>query len=417
MPYVLKPIEVRDKLVLPFVALLLAGCTTGEPVQEEGSVVLDVSLTYPEKIIPLSEIADVSYVQLSEVKDDYLFSGFPLCVTEQTIVVYDPSSGDVLFFSRDGQPKSKFNRQGNGPGEYIYIRAKTACYDEAKDEFFVFVDKRVDVISATGRYKRSLPLPEGLEVSEMVLWGDDALLLYDNSLQMKQVTNMFDKIEGGEGKESKTVNSESPEPIFCISIQDGSIQDYIALPHDHEIDMSQPVVINGEPVGVMTGRMNHIVYTSDGVLLRSADTDVLYLYGNDRSLTPVMVQTPSMADLQPIVYLNSMVQAGTYQFMELLTGVIVDNRRFQSTYLVRDTRDGKVSTQKIVFDDYTKKEVAITPLILLRTQNGNEGMIEIPLAELRRAYTNGELSGELETLMASMDEDNENDVYVLLRFK
>lgn len=393
------------------------GCTTGQPVQEEGPVVLDVSQTYPEKEILLSEIADVSYVQLSEANDDYLFSGFPLCVTEQTIVVYESSSGDMLFFDRNGQPKSKFNRRGNGPGEYNYLRVKTVCYDDAHDDFFVLVNKKIEVLSAAGDHKRSLPLPEGVEVSEILLLDDGILLLYDDALQMRQMERRLDEMQDDEQVANKVVSSSATEPFICLSATDGRLLDYITLPHGHEVDLTQPVVINGAPVGVMAGRVNHLVNTRDGLLLRSAGTDTLFLYDADRTLTPVMVQTPSMAALKPVVYLNSMVQAGAYQFMEVLTGIIVDNRRFQSTYLVRDTRDGSVYTQKIVFDDYTKKEVTITPLTLLRTQSGNEGMIEIPLSELRQAYTNGDLSGDLEILMASMDADSENDVYALLRFK
>jgi len=79
---------------------------------------IDVRKDYPEKELILTDIADVSYLHPSSDDDDYLYNGLIRAITANTIVIVDMRSGDILFFSKDGAPKSRFNRRGNGPREY-----------------------------------------------------------------------------------------------------------------------------------------------------------------------------------------------------------------------------------------------------------------------------------------------------------
>lgn len=407
----------KSQLSVLIVLLLLIGCGADKS-QQGGLIVFDVNRTYPEKEILLSDIADISYVQLSEADDNYLFRGGPLCMAEQTIIVYNSANGDVLFFHRDGQPKSKFNHKGNGPGEYTFIRTNAVCYDEKKDELYVVVDnKRIDIFSSIGELKRTLPLPDDIQVSGMFLLENNSLLLFDNSIQDKYALGKFQKVSGSQTDSSQDAMSEMKEPFVRISAHNGDIQEYISLPHDYRVDLSKEIVINGKVEGILVNRVDNILKGPEGMFLHFAENDTLYLYTADRLLQPVMVQTPSMPAMDPIVYINSIFQTERYQFIELITIQLAKNNRFLSTFLVRDRSDGSIATQKIVFDDYAKKEVGISCRLINYTHQLKEGVLMIPADELRQAYDKGELSGDLQTFVASMDEERENEVIVFLRFK
>ena len=136
-------------------------CSSNKQANDEIPFI-DVSKTYPEKELNITDFADVSYVHLNTDDDNYLYKGSILCVTKNTYVVYDRSSESVLFFLRDGSPKSRFNHQGQGPEEYLGINR--ILYDEETDDVFLIDsynannNKYVQVYSSTGEYKRKITI-------------------------------------------------------------------------------------------------------------------------------------------------------------------------------------------------------------------------------------------------------------------
>ena len=110
-------------LLVPATILLITSCSRNNPSKTGlpvigGLPVVDVSKSYPEKEIVLTDIAEVTYVSLDSKNDDFLYKGSINYITENTFVVQDIVSGSVLFFSKDGAPKSCFNHKGNGPQDY-----------------------------------------------------------------------------------------------------------------------------------------------------------------------------------------------------------------------------------------------------------------------------------------------------------
>ena len=93
---------------------LVAGCSSNKQ-PADGLVSIDVRKNYPEKEILLTDIAGITYLCLNSDDADYLYKGRIHSITGNTIVVVDDVSGSVLFFSKDGMPKSRFNRKGQGP--------------------------------------------------------------------------------------------------------------------------------------------------------------------------------------------------------------------------------------------------------------------------------------------------------------
>ena len=130
----------RHEMVLYLLlSLSVTGCSSTNQSNKELPFI-DVSIEYPEKEINLRDIADVRYVSLNSESDDYLFKGSIDYVTQNRIVVIDRSSHSILFFSKDGDPRSRFNRRGQGPEEYT--DAATVMYDEEQDDVYVgFAEK------------------------------------------------------------------------------------------------------------------------------------------------------------------------------------------------------------------------------------------------------------------------------------
>ena len=151
---------------LILLSALISTCSSGKQ-SKDSLPYIDIGKKYLEKEINITDFADVSYVHLNTADDDYLYKGAIQDITENAIVVYDIVSGSILFFSKDGNPKSRFNHKGQGPNEYPAVRK--IVYDEDTDE--VFVLSALDAIlvySSTGEYKRILKLPEGTDRKSVV---------------------------------------------------------------------------------------------------------------------------------------------------------------------------------------------------------------------------------------------------------
>ena len=104
---------------LTLMIVFITGCSSNKQTKE-GLPFIDVRQNYPEKRVCLTEIAYVEFLYLCSDNNDFLFLGTISAITKNRIVVFDRSSGSILFFSRDGKPKSRFNRVGQGPEEHTH---------------------------------------------------------------------------------------------------------------------------------------------------------------------------------------------------------------------------------------------------------------------------------------------------------
>ena len=94
---------------LLFLSIFTIGCSSDKQSLKELPC-LDVMNDYPEKEIIITDIANVTYLHLNSENDDYIYKGRIDYVTQNTIIVVDRSSQSVLFFSKDGNPKSQIGR-------------------------------------------------------------------------------------------------------------------------------------------------------------------------------------------------------------------------------------------------------------------------------------------------------------------
>ena len=402
---IVKEMKVNIFLCLIGVILFIIGCSSSRN-SEDSLACIDINKNYPEKEINIADIADIVYVHLDTKNEDYLYKGGIDYISENNIVICDNYSGSILFFSTNGKPKSRFNRYGVGPKEYSSTRS-IIIYDEYEDDLFINCYGKILVYSSTGEYKRTLTSPQGISVDRIVDFDDLSLLAYDS----KRVYEKMNK-----PSDIKHISSHYKDSsFFCVSKKDGKVLDYVILPNN-EIDLSF-ILRNGLLRAVPI--YNRVVRCAEGVLLCNHEADTIFLYNKDKSLIPIIYKTPSARDLDPVVILDNFINTSKYQFMQTLTlsdynGI---NGKFPPKYYIRDTKTGEIFIQKVILSDYKEKKMYISAENTLF--NGKETLFhfELNLIELKQAYYENKLSGKLKELVATLNEEEDNNVFMFVYFK
>lgn len=386
---------IMRKVFYLVLSLVIASCTSNKELQEKLAFI-DVTKEYPEKKIELTDIADVSYLHLKSEIDDYLYKGSIDYVTENNIIVIDRSQSSVLFFSKEGNPKSHFNRRGQGPEEYI--DAASLMYDEANDEVFVSPEcsNHIMVYSSLGEFKRKIKLPQVNVNGQMALFDDVSILVYDNTKLWRSI------MQSNAPEVEQTIDSV----FFLISKFDGTVLDYISLPNKN-IDLSYK---NSEFIAqVSYGRVRK---SADGLLLYNPESDTVFHYSEEKHLTPYMHKKPILSSQTPMTVMDICMDAGKYQFIAVYpyreTGK-------SPTYYMRNKATGELFRQKITLSDFEGKELYINPRLFNYYEHAYH--FELDFAELEEAYYKNKLSGKLKELVASLLENEEsNNVFVFADF-
>ena len=375
--------------------IFVSGCSSDKQ-SDEGLVSIDVLKDYPEKEIILTDIADINYIHLNTKNKDYRYEGEINYVSKNTIVINDIISGSILFFSKDGTPKSSFNHYGNGPKEYSfrgwskYKSISQLLYDEKADEVFIYNNQNfIRVYNSTGKYLRTIKLPQ------------DRVYCF----------NFFD---------NQTLIVYFARFFFLISRTNGKVIEYIEIPFgDADTSMKNIDKRGYHYTSVMMG--HRIIKCKEGYYLCNPESDTVFLYNKNKNLTPAIFKTPLMNDLDPMIALDNCWDVGKYQFLRLHTRHLsneTENPEYPDRYYIRDKKTGEVFRQKIILPDYRGKELCIFP-VSDRDFHEKSNLIhfELDLAELKEAYRENKLSGKLKTLVASLDEHKDNNVFMFVEFK
>jgi hypothetical protein len=394
----------KNYLLLFFLAIFAIGCTSNKQTSDSVPFI-DVRRNHPVKEIVLTDIADVTFVHFCTKNDDFLFRGGINFATENKFVVGCWATNSVLFFSRDGTPISRFNRWGQGPEEYINPDFVNIIYIEATDEVFLPIANRnrIQVYSSTGKHKRELTLPLRNRFP-IVSFDDQTLLMHCTETIWDR---QFRRIAGDDSAFSPGLDSA----FVLISKIDGSLLGYVEIPRP-TIDLSVRTGVGSNPPMWMS--YTRIVKSSDGFLLSNPASDTIYLFCRDKSLTPILRKIPLLSDGNRRV-LENIIDIGRYQFMRVGDRLAEEPRQdFRYEFLVRDKETGEVFRQRLILPDFQGKEFFIHAHGSLRSVD--EYRITLCLSELKDAYRENRLGGELKELVATLNEDEDNDVSMILRF-
>jgi len=320
------------------------------------------------------------------------------------IVVCDDASGSVLFFSKDGMPKSRFNRRGQGPEEYLF--PQRVLFDETTDDVYVMDQRgRIQVYSSTGMHKRVLTMPKGaMPVNNIVSYDDSSLFFYDESILLKRIAADY----------NKSADSIWFSPFYRISKHDGAVLDYLEL----QIAPIFLGIITQEGIRVPPRGITRIIKSKEGIFLCNPESDTVFLYRKNQPLLPVIYKTPSATLADPMTYLNNCIDEGNYQFMEVYT---VAGNEFAAQlpvkFYLRNKNTGEVVHPKIFLPDYKGKMFDFSFSAVRKDYVNGQVYFELGLYELKEAYRENKLSGKLKELVATLNEDEDNNVFMLVTFK
>jgi len=395
--------KIKTFLYFFILKILFSGCSSIEQSTEDLPVI-DLRKNYPEKEIVLSDIAKVTYVHLSTSNDEYLYDGTIKYLSANTIIVADESSGSVLFFTKDGIPKSRFNHYGAGPREYAsgagwsmkkYVGP--ILYDEKKDEVFIRPSFKniLQVYSLNGKYLRTIDYP-----------SVNMEFFYTSEI------DFFD---------SKSFIMHNADSFLLFSRANGKILEYVEMPNN-EVNLIHSVYgvrPNGRQIK-MVSRGLRMVRTTDGFNF-CLPGDTVYYFDKNKKLTPVLYTTPSANDFDPKIIIDNFWDVGKYQFMRIHSihySNYIENypdRTYPDKYYVRDKTTGEVFCQKIVIPDYKGKELFFSAYPLEVFQE-NMIHIELDLMELKDAYRANRLRGKLKELVSTLNENEDNNVFMIIEF-
>lgn len=378
-------------------AMVLLACLGALAQNKTGKNVPEVDVTQAKRFAPLkvSEKATVEFIPL-ETNADFLLdrvAGALINVTENYIVTVNITEGKLFVFSRQGKALHTFCRKGQGPEEFVYPIAVRV--DEKSKEIFVLDYQKVQVYSLTGKYKRSLNIPENVKIGSMFNYDDKHLICYDNHNLDRQGEKVTE------------------QPFFLFSKKDGKIT-RIPLTIQNRIGQSMYIEREGKKMVVTMNNIAPMVKNGDEVVLSDMGSDVVYLYKKGK-VTPLLKRNPGTMDFNPRSAMGVVMKLGDIVWLREVKKE-VKGPRPDINMLTYDVSTGEVNNL-VLWDD-----VNFTNPYSVQSRNERQ---ELPYNctaanfqpdYLKKLNEQGHLTGRLKELAEEMLEDD-NPLLILYKLK
>jgi len=236
--------------------------------------IINKDKSYPEKTFNME--AEVSYIPLETRKDIILDQGAHIYyVSDKRMLITNSSRGDVFIFDMNGKAVSHFNQKG-GKG-YIYINY--AIYDENNKEVFILDEqsKKIVVFTEEGTFKRTLHLLGNMNITQIHNFDKNSLLAYHEHL--------YGPIE-------------QRQPYMFLSKKDGSILSRLNI----NLDKANPTyLISGNNWFRMGNTASGNCMFGQEFILANRSSDTIYILKQDKTLTPLFVQYPTVFSDPPTI--------------------------------------------------------------------------------------------------------------------
>jgi len=388
----------KQKVFFILISVILTGCQ--KTIKSGELVEIDISKSYPKKEIHLQDVADIEYIPL-ETTDDILLGQISIIsyISDNYIVVYDYMQAKVFVFNRDGTIASHFSHKGQGDKEYSYIM--DLVFDEKNEEIFVMDNPsthRIQVYSLNGEFIRSLKYADDLRIS-VFNFDDETLLVYDENGLMQ--------------------NEYREVPYMFMSKKDGSIVSEldIRLSVRYASSKMMSVEVNGQTgIAPFNIRLSNNRFYGRDFVIADMSSDTIYRLTKTKELTPMLVRTPSVHSSDPRTVWVVELVTDRFIFISKATLDFELVRKTQQVSMLsfcHEFETGEISDMKFVNDDYPSGR-DYTNAIDTPSKNVAVGLIQLPT--LKSAYEEKKLKGELEKLVATLDEED-NPVVMIVKFK
>lgn len=233
--------------------------------------VIDFQKSYPKKVIPIQELADVEYIPLETHDSALLGMNCQIKVTDQYFITY--SQENVCFFRRDGRFSHAFNHYGSGGKEYSM--AGLAVDAHAKEVYVIDLHAlRMQVYDFGGTYLRTLKTPYRHFFSGSTVDYDGQYLVGEEHWY------------AGAGE---TGIYPDRAPYYKIDKRDGKLTPLPVKATGRKRVSDEIVFSRGELYGSIPLFVSPIARMCGGVLIAEQALDTMYIFRND-SLCPVAVR-------------------------------------------------------------------------------------------------------------------------------
>lgn len=374
---------------------------------------LDVTKTYPRKEYCLQDIAHIEYVKL-ETRTDVIVTGGLCAVTDKEIVFNEYTSGDILFFNKDGEFVRKINRKGEGPDEYLKLN-DTPCYDSNSKELFVtdFFKKKILVYDVEGNYKRELRYPD-IMLEEGI--AKNPKFCYLKNYNSDELLTVF-----------KTFRTLSEiDKYIIISKKTGEIKRIIEIPDKEYATLNtERHSKEGEIFWLRSTHINvlPIIPHSLGFNITNTSSDTIYRLNKEYQLCPLLVRTPEVKKMEEPIFIVGSLETQYYYFLvsikkiqENLDESGYPKNGYPETCLIYDKRERSFFESNVVNKDWQDKDFFISMKHCYFEIGPNKAVIRLYAHELVEAYQNNLLSGKLKEIAAGLNEED-NPILMKVTFK
>lgn len=359
-------------------------------------ITIDVEATYPEKKLMLQDFADVEYVPL-ETTDEFINKGMVRAIGQKFILVDNGGNeGTIFLYDRQtGKGIRTINRKGQSGEEYASY--SEIILDEEQNEIFVvaYSQQKILVYDLEGNYSRSFKFAENSLYNFTFNYDKNHLLTYKGYPPLQE--------------------SEKSGHIL-ISKQDGGITREFNFPYQ---EIKTPIYTGmHEKYGevTVTPFYNLTIHGSrEDWFLTRPSSDTLYHCLSDGSVSPYLVRTPAIHNMNPEIFLFPCMVTHRYTFLHALEKKVNKSRlSYPSAIQLGYDKEEKAIYQYSFYNaDYPDKEVSFS----FWTSLQKDVMMyqTIQASELTEAYQEGKLQGKLKEIASTLDEDS-NVVLVLMKY-
>lgn len=237
--------------------------------------VIDKNKTYPKKEYHLE--TELTYIPLETNKDVLLDRNAKIFhVSDKKILVANKTRGEIFIFGMDGKAISKFSVKG-GLGVVLITYV---VYDEANNEVFILdrPSRKIVVYDDLGIYLRTFRFPSELNIDEIYNFDANTLLAYHEHLYGPILQK---------------------QPYMFISKHDGSIS---------ELNITREKANPSVYYEKNTNTWAEIGFSHSGnckfgheFILANMSSDTIYLLKQDKTISPLFIQTPTVFSDPPVI--------------------------------------------------------------------------------------------------------------------
>ncbi len=394
--------KTRNYYLLGLGVIFLFSCAKAEQKNELPTV--DVTKTYPKKEIVLQDIAEVDYVPL-ETRDDVLIDGdYRLCVISQdSLLVGNATEGTLFLFNGKGKFLQKFKNKGQSGKEYSQVWG--LYYDKPTHEIIILdymMKYQFQVYDEKGNYKRTIPIPK----KYLFLWNE--VVNYDANTLLCYKDGVFSNLRA----KSNTIKKQI-KPYFFLSKKDGKELEDLPILLSEKVERT----IESKTATTVVAPIP-FVEKGDGFILSELGKDTIFLYSNNKKLTPIVARTPKILKMEePLVFLQIEKLTPKYIFGKLTKKTIrlikkgsIQYPKFMEKRIVIDRSTNAIYECNLINKDITKTDKDF------KWFAKNDQSMLLGADMLKKLLEEGKLQGGLKEIVANMREDD-NPVWVRIKFK